>query len=326
MFIRRSLAVFGVALTVTLSSTSALAFSQLIAFGDSLSDTGNLAVRFGGAVPGAPYVNGRFSNGPVAPEVLAVRLNVSLKSYAFGGALTSEDNQFAAENPLLANTGMKAQINTFLGEAALKGGVDADALYMIWGGGNDFLSVINSGDISGIHGVVRTAVTNLVTEVGTLYAAGARHVLVPLLPDLASTFYGTSGAIPPALLNSLSVAFNGALANGLNQLQAGSPGLDLTVFDTPGFLAGVRQDLIASGGNVTDRCWSGDYAGANATGPVCANPDQYYLFDKVHPTGLVHRKVGDALAASVVPEPATSGLMLAGLLMTGLAICRQRKA
>lgn len=323
MSLRRAVAAASVALIAILSANGAYAYDQVVVFGDSLSDNGNLAQKFGGAVPAAPYDNGRFSNGPVAVEVMAAKLGTPLVDYAYGGALTGTGNQFQTQNPLVANTGMLSQVNNYVAGGA----ASANSLYVVWGGGNDFLAAIASNNFSNMSSVVTTAVTNLVTEVGTLYGAGARDFLVPLLPDLATTFYGTSGAIPASLLTSLSTSFNGALTTQLSNLQAHSAGMNLTVFDTPTVLAGVRAGLVASGGNVTDRCWTGDYTGANSTAPVCANPDQYYLFDKVHPTAYVHDAVGTAMAnamTSAVPEPMTSGLMLVGLVFTGLAARRAR--
>lgn len=325
MSIRRAVAAASVALIATMSATSAQAYSQVIVFGDSLSDNGNLAQKFGGAVP-APsvYAQGRFSSGPVAVEVLAGKLGIPLVDYAYGGALTGAGNQFQAQNPLVANTGLQSQVNKFT--AALSAGgqtADASALYVVWGGGNDFLSVIGSGDFSSINTVLATAVSNLVTEVGSLYAAGARDFLVPLLPDLATTFYGTSGAVPAAQLSGLTAGFNGLLSSKLNLLKSSSPGLNLNIFNTPAFLAGVRADLATAGGNITDRCWTGDYAGQGGT--LCANPDQYYLFDKVHPTAYVHNAVGLAFAAAV-PEPAVSGLALVGVLLAGVVAARRRPA
>ncbi len=327
MSLRRAIATASVAFIASLSATSASAFSQIVVFGDSLSDTGNLAAKFGGALPAAPYVNGRFSNGPVAVEVMAQTLGLPLHSYAYGGALTGTDNQFADENPLMANTGMMSQVQQHIDERAAQGqSLDAEALHVVWGGGNDFLAVINSGNVSGINDVIASGVGNLVTEVGMLYNAGARHVMVPLLPDLGTTFYGTSGMVNPALLTGLSEFFNETLQVQLNALAASTPGLDLTIFDAPAVLGEIRQAVATAGGDVTGRCWDGDYAGANNTSPVCAAPDSYYLFDKVHPTAAVHQKVGVALAAAVVPEPATSGLALAGLLIGGALVRRQRLA
>ncbi|MBI2732335.1 MAG: SGNH/GDSL hydrolase family protein [Aquabacterium sp.] len=323
MSLRRAVAAASVALITILSASGVQAYDQVVVFGDSLSDNGNLAQKFGGAVPAAPYDSGRFTNGAVAVEVMATKLGLPLVDYAYGGALTGTGNQFQAQNPLVANTGMLSQVNNYVAGGA----ANAQSLYVVWGGGNDFLAAISSGSFTNMPSVVSTAVSNLVTEVGTLYGAGARDFLVPLLPDLATTYYGTSGAIPASLLTSLSTSFNGALTTQLNKLQAGSAGMNLTIFDTPTMLAGVRAGLAASGGNTTDRCWTGDYTGANSTAPVCANPDQYYLFDKVHPTAYVHQAVGSAMATamtSAVPEPMSSGLMLVGLVFTGLAVRRAR--
>lgn len=318
MSIRRAVATACVALTTLLSAASAQAYDRVVVFGDSLSDNGNLAAKFGGAIPASPYVDGRFTNGPVAVEVMAQQLGLPLVDYAYGGALTGAGNQFQSQNPLVTNTGMLSQVNRFVAD----GPADANALYVVWGGGNDFLAAIATGDFSNMNAVVTTAVTNLVTEVGTLYGAGARDFLIPLLPDLGTTFYGTSGALPASSLTSLSNSFNGALAKQMNALEARSAGMNLSLFDTPSVLAGVRAALAASGGDVVNRCWAGDYAGSGAT-PVCANPDQFYLFDKVHPTAYVHDAFGKAMAAAV-PEPMSSGLMLVGLVFMGVALRRHR--
>ena len=47
----------------------AAAYSQLVAFGDSLSDTGNVFAVTGTPVP--PYYDGNYSNGPVWVDRLA---------------------------------------------------------------------------------------------------------------------------------------------------------------------------------------------------------------------------------------------------------------
>jgi phospholipase/lecithinase/hemolysin len=329
MSIRRAVSAACVALIAIVSATSAQAYDQVIVFGDSLSDNGNLAAKFGGAVPAAPYFNGRFSNGPVAVEVLATQLGLPLVDYAYGGAQTGTDNMFQSQNPLVANTGMKAQVTNFTSQLASSGtSADSSALYVVWGGGNDLLSTLSTPTASVINAALTTAVTNLVTEVGTLYAAGARDFLIPLLPDLATSYYGTSGMVPTSFLSNLSNAFNGALTTQLNGLKTTRSDLNLNIFNTPSVLTGVRAEITANGGNLTDPCWTGDYSGAGNTAPLCADPSKYALFDKVHPTAVVHDALGKAMAVSVtaVPEPMTSGLMLVGLVFTGLAVRRQRAA
>ena len=94
---------------IAISPARSQNFDNVISFGDSLSDTGNVFAFIGEPPP--PYFQGRFSNGPVWTELLAggagsmnspfqgtgVTGNVNL---AFGGARTD----------LLANLNNVAQI------------------------------------------------------------------------------------------------------------------------------------------------------------------------------------------------------------------------
>src|SRR6516164_3574154 len=71
-------------------------YSNLIVFGDSISDTGNGFLFTGGVATAPPYFDGHFSNGPMWVEVLADRLGLPAPApslgggtnYAFGGAET----------------------------------------------------------------------------------------------------------------------------------------------------------------------------------------------------------------------------------------------
>ena len=49
-------------------------YSKLFVFGDSLTDSGNAFFLTAGAIPAAPYVEGRFSNGNNFADDLNVRL------------------------------------------------------------------------------------------------------------------------------------------------------------------------------------------------------------------------------------------------------------
>ena len=70
-------------------------FTKIYAFGDSLSDTGNLFALTGGFPP-PPYFEGRVSNGIVWIEYLADAMGMDFESvvnYAFAGATTGRDNE-----------------------------------------------------------------------------------------------------------------------------------------------------------------------------------------------------------------------------------------
>ncbi len=323
----------GVAVTALMSNADALAYTKVVAFGDSLTDNGNFSARLEGLAPANPYFNGRFSDGPVAVEVLASTLGVKLEDYAIGGALTGMDNLFQSYYPALRQTGMAAQVDQYLLQQTIKGeALDSQALYFVWGGGNDIQKTINEKPLAALASTVTLGVGNLVREVSTLYQSGARDFLVPLMPDLGTTYYGTTGLIPDYMLTSVSTAFNSDLVTRLNALEAANPDINITIFDTPAFAATVRTDIAAAGGNVTGVCWTGTYTGTLSWAPLCEDSSKYFLFDSVHPTGAVHDLFGKAMAAAVmpatapagvVPEPSSIVLGLAGLTVVAFGARRK---
>ena len=290
--------------------------SKVVAFGDSLSDIGNVQARFAAlniSLPASPYYDGRFSNGQVAVEVLAQGLGVSLDSRAYGGALTGTGNHLPTGG-VLDGTGVQSQITQYIAGNSQQ--IDPSALYVIWAGGNDFFS-------SPTAATVTSAVTNLANDVGLLYQAGARDFFIPNLPDLASTADAIkAGGATQAGAHALSIGFNNALAQTMGQLQTALPGSHIQMFDTFGLLATVRASFASQGFNVTDGCWQGEYTGQ---GVLCADPSRYYLWDDVHPTTGVHQAVGRAMAAAV-PEPGTVTLSIFGLALVAGAASRRRAA
>ncbi len=74
-------------------SAQSATFDSIVAFGDSLSDKGNLYSLTGDTIPPSPpYYQGRFSNGPVWVEDVAKYLGIPLADYALGGANTDNTN------------------------------------------------------------------------------------------------------------------------------------------------------------------------------------------------------------------------------------------
>ena len=80
------------ALAMLTPATSWAGFTQIVLFGDSLSDVGNTFTAIG--YPPAPYFQGHYSNGNIWLEYLVPRLGVSTPTasllggtdYAWGGA------------------------------------------------------------------------------------------------------------------------------------------------------------------------------------------------------------------------------------------------
>lgn len=292
-----------IALLALMSVGQALAaYSQVIAFGDSLSDTGNLYKLTSGLYPAAPYVDGRFSNGEVAVEAMAADLGLKVTSYAIGGAQTGVGNQGGA---LLNGTGVAGQISRYT--TVLNGqSTDPDALYFLWAGPNDFYAGANIWSAS----TSSKAASNMLGNVMELYYMGAQNFFVPLMPDLSQT--------PASLLASPQYQlaagqrtdeYNHQLLGGLSNLVAQVQGLNIIVFDTSGFMASELPLLRASGIDTVDACFNA------ASGHVCAMPNTYLFWDGQHPTTFTNQILGQAFAsAASVPEPGVCLLMSLGLL------------
>jgi outer membrane lipase/esterase len=271
------------------------AYDDVVVFGDSLSDVGNVftaSTVAGDPTPGAPYYQGRYSNGQLWVEHVAgaycVTLTPSLSGgndWAYADAETTEDvgvtiGETAATIPSLVN-----QSKTYL--ATVNHKADPKALYVIWGGGNDvkasLLGQNNTPSAKALPAIFATKTAGIVQR---LKAAGARHFLVAGVPDVGLTPDATSlGATASGEATALSKALNAAIAVALAD---------------PGLLAGVQiyqvntsklMGVIVDGDTnfnftstegVTLPC----ITGVGST--VCSDPDHTFFWDGFHPTAFGH--------------------------------------
>ncbi len=124
-------------------STAESSFREIFVFGDSLSDTGNLAsLPEFGFLNNPPFDRG-FSNGPRAVEVLAnsIGLEVDPLLHLVGPPVGTN---FAVSGARARGTNpidLPAQIGTFL--LNNRGKAPSDALYIVFIGGN-YISVIRT--------------------------------------------------------------------------------------------------------------------------------------------------------------------------------------
>lgn len=295
-------------LAALLAAPHASAYTQVIAFGDSLSDTGHFYAATFGLYPPAPaYDNGRFSNGPVAVEYLADALNVPLTSLAWGGATTGDTNYAGIAFGIPGLPGLAQQIDGYTASLG-GGGADADALHVVFAGGNDFFLAEQFPLLypGGPQAVINTAMLNLADAVQTLESAGARHILVPNLPDFDG--WGDEYAL--------------ALDTLLTDLE-NTAGFDATLYTTDvyGLFNSLLADPLSHGfTHIATPCVST----TSLIPPVIsvcsgdlATQNEYILWDDTHPTTAVHALLGEAMASAVtpVPEPQTYALFGAGLAL-----------
>jgi phospholipase/lecithinase/hemolysin len=287
--LRRVFATSLVVLAVSLSfAADALSYTGIYAFGDSLSDVGNLCPTPCGGYPVPPNAPGRFSNGPVWVEGLAAGLGFTMTRSSAGG------NDYAVGGATTTGV-LTSQVPLYL--TAVGGAADPTALYVLLAGGNDGLG----------GGNPITAANNMVAAINDLKSAGAQSFLVANLPDLSLTpaVYGNAGA------QLFSTTFNSALASGLATITG------VTIFGLD-LYSQVNQTVANPGlygfSNVNTPCWTGGLS-------VCATPDSYLFWDAIHPTTAAHGLLAEA-ALLAIPEPGTASLLLVGLIV--LASRRRR--
>lgn len=299
-----------VLMSASLSNLTNAAYSQLISFGDSLSDRGNVFLATSGASPAAPYDNGQFSNGDVwtarVASALGVTSTASLSggtNYAYGGART-----FTGGGGLVPTT--QDQVNGYL--ASTSNVADPNALYTIWTGGNDINGVLGGDPLANFG----TAATTVGTIAQALVDAGAQNILINNLPNLGLVPGVTAaGAGAVAGATSFTTTFNGILAGAV----AGVTGTaDIILLDAFSLTNAIVANPASYGlTNVTDRCLAADDV------TECANPDDYLFYDDLHPTAAGQQLIADAvlavpsIAANAVPVPAALPLMLSALMGLG---------
>lgn len=327
------------------AQASLSSLSSLFVFGDSLSDGGNsglLTQAAAGVVfPPPPYYNGQYSNGPVAVEYLWQSFNPGDSSfkpslaggtnYAIAGATTGTVNYNSVNpnvpaplRPAFDQRGSAWQLQAFAAQAPVFD--PATSLFVVWQFPNDVFYASQTdqlpGTVPGSPGganLVTNGIQNILATVAALYASGARHFLVPNMPDLGSLPFSIGTAQAPTL-TGITGLFNAGLDFGLDQLTPALLGADIMRFDTAAFFHGVQANPAAYGFTV------GDKACLDAAVPsVCADPNQYVFWDGVHPTTRGHQVLAEQFRATVVPAPQTWALLLLGLGAIG-AMARRRAA
>jgi len=354
-------ALFAIGLAMALAPAAAAAprpFDNVVVFGDSLSDNGNLSIALG-----APQVM-RFTTNPgkVALEDVAAHYGLALvpslaggSNFAYGGAGVLQNSPDAPPQTVT----ISSQANSYL---PAHSALDGRTLYSVFGGDNDLfyhISAAGAGmiadqliaqstaglspsaaaalaaqirnQIAAIAGVasvetqdqaLQGAVASAQAElsiINRLQAAGATRVLVINVPDLGLT-PGSMSAGPQvqAVSTMLSAAYDAQLNAGL----AGRKGV--VAVNTFQLLREVAADPAR-------------YGFVNATTPACTTDSSFtctpatlvapdagsnYIFaDDVHPTSATHM----AFAQAIISELAAPGQMSL-LSAAPLAFARDQRA
>ncbi|KAG0299888.1 hypothetical protein BGZ98_009670 [Dissophora globulifera] len=289
--------------------------TNMIIFGDSFSDTGNVLDLSNGTWPrSAFYPGGRFSNGPVWSDYVAKDRQLNMTNFAFGGATTDSKvvQGYSGVNADIPVPGFIQQIEDYY----LGGGLLADTmtqestLFVVNFQGNDFLFNTTMAP--------ETVMVNVERGIRRLIDIGARHMVVVENFDI--------GMVPFFQWNETLSRQNSALAKRqhekyqdliqrlkqeygrLPSKQGGrafhscldSRGSDgalsrkvniafLDLFALFNRLSSPRHLERLGITDIVHGCVSDD-------GMVgCDDPESHFFYDSYHPSTKIHREVADGI-------------------------------
>jgi len=280
---------------------------NVVVFGDSLSDNGNLfSVTLGTLPPpAAGYDNGRFTNGKVWIEYLADMMGLNQPkphydksivgtNYAHGGASSGDTENSAWKTSFggipfdIPAKGLLSQTGDFLSDTSSD--CASETLFAIWIGVVDLLML---GETN-----VMNIVNNIETSIKSLINGGATKFIVMNLPQLAgSPAYVNPGSslflseeIPTGLFDDIT-AFNKALADMLKTIDM-SNDVTITHVDIGPLVNEVAGDPTRFGidGDVSTPTLN-EPAFHSAQTPFYQSAPNALWYDGVHPSTSFHKLV-----------------------------------
>ena len=288
-----TIATLAMALTSTLTEYEARAqtYSEIVAFGASLTDGGNAYIVTPDIIgyahpPSPPNFEGRFSNGPSWLDFLADRIGVNRpvaslaggNNYAYGGATTGAvPNRFGVVD-------MDAQVEEYLNEKSVLG----DELFVVagWAAANDFSQT--QPDPADPADTAR----KVGQSVDMLASAGATDILVTL------------GMYISAHTNTDRVApYNVALQSELAALRARHPGTTISEFNGQPLLDAIFANPSSIGVRFADGQACNDCRiGVPNPVDIADDPNDYVSWDGLHLTTPPNEAIGRAAFKSL-PSP-----------------------
>lgn len=317
------------ALAVSLAianTTSAQEFSQVVVFGDSLSDMGRLKEVNTKFIARTLGLQNSFTTNPdpTWAGVLAnsyghkaeahTDSNKAGTNYAVGGARVSVDNP----NPAIPKIpSVRSQLTTYFGHTP---NADPNALYAVWIGANDLSTASEEKDSNKKSAIITTAAKEQADEIARLHAAGAKYILVPSIPDLSLTQrYAVSKKADAGSAKLGSMLYNNTLYGELSKSDA-----NVIPANTFALLQEAVGNYQAFGFKVSNTDYACKKAPIEALTSIRCNRsllktptanEDYIFADDIHPSGRTHRILAQYYR-SLIEAPAEMAQLPSQLLNT----------
>lgn len=243
----------------TLYATEVNPYKNIVYFGDSLSDNGNLYYYDWGFLPKSPpYFNGRFTNGHVWTDHVSKYFYekhfTNSVNYAFGGETVLYHGPMSGYLPYNLSWSVTSYLlRTMLSDRT-------ESLIVIWIGANDYLY-----GHSDIETVTSDVVNTIRAAIESLIYYGGTNFLIINLPDMGKTPYAINSSIKE-LLSLTTIFHNAKLEAAVTAVAQGYKKVNIHLLD----VHQLFEDLIAYPDvinkkhkmhitNTTAACWLGNY-------------------------------------------------------------------
>lgn len=243
-----------------------------------------------------PTVADKMTNNSIYPVPNFVSGTLTGINYAAAGSTTNSTGFSETWAPSLHQ-----QISFFLQNVPANQHLDPNALYFVWSGANDFLTLLFSSPSPPTElqllATSQLAAKNIAHEITRLTDRGAKRIVVLSLPNMGLSPFATTLGIPASLKNA-SFTFNSMLNTQLGVIVQKNKAKILFV-DLYNLLEKVVAAIKAGkpfviGGqsfkfsNYTDQACAPAISAIYCTSTA---PTDYIFADLVHPTDMANRVI-----------------------------------
>ena len=317
--------------------------TEILIFGDSLSDAGYLHKHFKGLAPKSlPYYNGTFSNGEIWAKLLENELKgkIPIRNYAVGGASVLLHSN--VEN--LLGYSLADQIHNFEKYHTHHKKKEKNYLAFICIGANDYMNVNRKITARGKEKLVKDVLRGIDSAVHSLLQRGVKKIVFIGVPDVGRTPLSSQYHMNSQAASYLATHSNEELQIMVDSYKARYSDLEFIYFDLMGAINEVtdkteefNQKYQLQITDVENACWKGGYfqgihpkkknrikmynsrrhfpgsahvkaaAMESVNSTLCPDPEHHLFWDRVHPTAQIHRfvynSIKETLGIRVVGQP-----------------------